>query len=79
MNTSSRFIVCCLSFAAGLSAGCVSSHREWTDSVKRQWRQAVKEMKADAAVMDSDNDGLDAFGADDAKTMRAARSEMKQR
>lgn len=77
MNTS-RFVVCCLSLVAGLSAGCVSSTREWTASLKQQWRQAVEEMKADAAVMDSENDGLDAFGAADAKTMRAARAEMKR-
>ena len=77
MNTS-RFGACCLSLVAGLSAGCVSSHREWTASLKRQWRQAFDEMKADAAVMASENDGLDAFGPDNAKTMRAARAEMKR-
>lgn len=77
MNTF-RFVACCLSIAAVMTAGCVSSTREWTASLKKQWRQTVEEMKADAAVMDSENDGLDAFSPDDAKTMRAARAEMKR-
>lgn len=75
MNTP-HFVACCLSIAAVLSAGCVSSTREWTASLKKQWQQAIEEMKADAAVMDSEHDGLDAFGPADAKIMRAARAEM---
>lgn len=74
--TPSRYVACCLSIAAVLSAGCVSSTREWAGSLKKQWEQAVEEMNADAAVMDSANDGLDSFGPVDAKIMRAARAEM---
>jgi hypothetical protein len=33
-------------------------------------------MKADAAILDSDDDGLDAFGSADAKHLRAARADM---
>lgn len=53
---------------AVFTAGC--------NSVRQQFRQALQEMKADAAVMDSSDDGLDAFGSDDARHLRAARAEM---
>lgn len=53
-----------------LAAGC--------NSVRQQFRQAVQEMKADASILDSENDGLDAFGDADAKQLRAARAEMER-
>lgn len=55
---------------AAFTAGC--------NSVRQQFRQAVQEMKADAAVLDSGDDGLDAFGSADAKHLRAARAEMER-
>ncbi|MFM7041078.1 MAG: hypothetical protein ACKO35_02640 [Planctomycetaceae bacterium] len=47
-------------------------------SVKEQFRQALVEMKADLAILDSGDDGLDAFGSADAKYLRAARAEMER-
>jgi hypothetical protein len=38
----------------------------------------VEEIKADMSIMDSDNDGLDAFSPSDAKILRAARAEMNR-
>jgi hypothetical protein len=35
-------------------------------------------MKADAAVLDSNDDGFDAFAPADAKHLRAARAEMER-
>lgn len=52
------------------AAGC--------NSVRQQFRQAVEEIKADISVLDSGDDGLDAFGSADAKQLRAARAEMKR-
>jgi len=57
--------VCVLAISA---AGC--------NSVRQEFRRAVQEMKADAAILDSDDDGLDAFGSADAKHLRAARADM---
>ena len=48
------------------------------NSMRQQFRQTVEEMKADAAVLDSNDDGLDAFGSADAKHLRAARAEMER-
>ena len=47
-------------------------------SVRQEVRRAFQEMKADAAILDSDDDGLDAFGSADAKHLRAARAEMER-
>lgn len=47
-------------------------------STREQFRQAFVEMKADLAVLDSGDDGLDAFGSADAKSLRAARAEMER-
>lgn len=47
-------------------------------SVKEQFRQAWVEMKADLAILDSGDDGLDAFGSADAKYLRAARAETER-
>jgi len=62
----SLFIAACV--LAAFAAGC--------NSVRQQFRQAVQEMKSDAAILDSDDDGLDAFGSSDAKLLRAARADM---
>lgn len=45
-------------------------------SVRQEFRRAFQEMKADAAILDSNDDGLDAFGSADAKHLRAARVDM---
>ena len=63
-----------LLFAACLLAACMAG----CNSVRQQFTQAVQEMKADAAILDSDDDGLDAFGCADAKHLRAARAEMER-
>lgn len=60
-----RVVACVL---AVLAAGC--------NSVRPEFRRAFQEMKADAAILDSDDDGLDAFGSADAKHLRAARADM---
>lgn len=60
-------VVCVLAISA---AGC--------GSVRQEFRRAFREMKADAAILDSDDDGLDAFGSADAKHLRAARAEMER-
>jgi hypothetical protein len=64
----SLLITACL--LAAFTVGC--------SSVRQQFRQAFQEMKADAAVLDSSDDGLDAFGSADAKHLRAARAEMER-
>jgi hypothetical protein len=46
--------------------------------MRQQFRQTVEEMEDDAAVLDSNDDGLDAFGSADAKHLRAARAEMER-
>ena len=69
MNTFRWWLV-----AAGVLATCTVG----CNSVRQQFRQAFQEMKADAAVLDSSDDGLDAFGSADAKLLRAARAEMER-
>ena len=58
---------CVLAISA---AGC--------NSVRQEFRRSFEEMKADAAILDSNDDGLDAFGSADAKHLRAARAEMER-
>ena len=65
-----RSLLVAICVLAVLAAGC--------NSVRQQFRQAVEEMKADAAILDSNDDGLDAFGSADAKHLRAARAEMER-
>lgn len=48
----------------------------WGEGMRRQYRQAAEEIQRDLSVLDSDHDGLDAFGPDVAKEMRAARADM---
>lgn len=64
----SLLVAACL--LATCAAGC--------SSVRQQFRQAFREMKADAAVLDSNDDGLDAFAPADARQLRAARAEMER-
>jgi len=59
-------------------AGCRAMSANWLDGMKRTYQQAVEGIRADAAVMDSGNDGLEAFGAEDARYMRAARADMSR-
>lgn len=65
-----RFLYIAVCALASVTIGC--------SFVGQQFRQAVQEMKADAAILDSDNDGLDAFGSADSKHLRAARAEMER-
>ena len=69
MNTDRSLLIaaCVLAINTG---GC--------NSVRQQFGQAFQEMKADAAILDSHDDGLDAFGPADAKHLRAARAEMER-
>lgn len=60
--------------AACLMATCATG----CSSVRQQFRQAFREMKADAAVLDSNDDGLDAFAPADARHLQAARAEMER-
>jgi hypothetical protein len=46
--------------------------------MKHQYEQAVQEMKADMAVLDSNNDGLDAFAPVEAGQFRAVRADMNR-
>ena len=64
------------SILATLTAGCGSLGGAWVENTKRQVRRAVEEIQADVSVLDSENDGLDAFGSADAKHLRAARAEL---
>lgn len=48
----------------------------WGEGMRRQYQQAAEEIKQDLSVLESDHDGLDAFGPDVAKEMRAARADM---
>ena len=59
------------------SAGC-QSLSGWGQGVRRQFERAAEEIQEDLSVMDDDYDGLDAFGPDAAKEMRAARADMMQ-
>lgn len=72
MHTNRSLLVAAC-FVAAFTVGCSSVG---ITNVRQQFRQAFQEMKADAAVMDSNDDGLDAFGSADAKHLRAARAEM---
>lgn len=67
---SARSLLVAACVLAVSAAGC--------SSVRQQFRQAVEEMKADAAILDSDDDGLDAFGSADAKHLRAARADLER-
>ena len=58
------------------AARSTSRSRKMGLVVRQQFAQALQEMKADAAILDSDDDGLDAFGPADAKHLRAARADM---
>lgn len=66
--TRSLLVAACL--LAACTAGC--------SSFRQQFRQAVQEMKADAAILDSADDGLDALAPGDAKHLRAARADMER-
>ena len=68
MNPAQSLFVAAVCVLAVWAAGC--------SSVRQQLRRAAQEMKADAAILDSDDDGLDAFGSADAKHLRAARADM---
>jgi outer membrane murein-binding lipoprotein Lpp len=68
MNLDRSLLVTAVCVLVALMAGC--------NSVRKQFRQAVQEMKADVAILDSTDDGLDAFGSADAKHLRAARAGM---
>lgn len=61
-----------------LTAGCNSLGGAWIEGVRQQYRRTVQEIQADTAILDSDNDGLDAFSPSDAKLLRAARAEMNR-
>jgi len=56
--------------------GCRSVGENWLNGMKHQYERAVQEMKADMAVLDSNNDVLDAFTPVEAKQLRAARADM---
>ena len=68
--TRDRSLLLAVCVLATFTVGC--------NSMRQQFRQTVEEMEADAAVLDSNDDGLDAFGSADAKHMRAARAEMER-
>lgn len=61
---------------AVVTSGCNSLSGAWLEKARQQYAQVVEGMKADMAVLDSDDDGLDAFAPDDAKYLRAARADM---
>jgi len=71
-------VIACLVAGAGLSSGCSSLGSDGLKGLKQQYRRAIEGMKADAAIMDSSNDGLDAFGSNDAAHLRNARAELER-
>ena len=48
----------------------------WADGLKRQYRRMAEEIRDDLSVLDSDDDGLAAFGPAAAREMRAMRAEL---
>jgi hypothetical protein len=67
-----RYAFAALFLLAALAAGCRGLGKDWLENARR----VAQDMKADMAVLDSDDDGLDAFAPSDAKHLRAARAEM---
>lgn len=67
------FVAAALPLAA--TTGC-QSLTGWGEGLQRQYQQAAEGIKQDLSVLESDHDGLDAFGPDVAKEMRAARADM---
>jgi hypothetical protein len=65
-----RLLLTIACLLAAFTGGC--------GTVRQHFRQAVQEMKADAAILDSNDDGLDAFAPADAKHLRAARADMSR-
>lgn len=70
----SPYVAACV--LAASAAGCNSVGIE---NVRQQFRQAVQEMRDDASILDSDGDGLDAFGATAAKHLLDRRAGMERR
>ncbi len=60
------------------ATGCQSALSGWAAGLQRQYQHAVEGMKEDLSVLDSDHDGLDAFGPEAAKEMRALRADMTE-
>ena len=58
--------------------GCSSLGGNWLETARQQYHQTIREMKADLAILDSEDDGFDAFGPTDAKHLRAARADMNR-
>ncbi len=73
-----RYAFAALIVLAAFTAGCSSLGGAWLENARQQYTQAIEGMKADMAVLDSDDDGLDAFSPGDAKHLRAARAELGQ-
>lgn len=65
-----------MAFAGFVAATGCQSLSGWGQGVRRQFERAADEIKEDLSVMDDDYDGLDAFGPEAAKEMRAARADM---
>lgn len=77
MSSRTRFVaIVCI--AAAASAGCAAAGRDWLETTRGQFKTAVQEIKADLSVLDSDDDGLDAFAPADANHLRSARAEMNR-
>ena len=73
-----RYAIAAPCVLAVFTAGCSSLGGAWLENARQQCVQAVEGMKADMAVLDSDDDGLDAFAPSDAKQLRAARADMNR-
>jgi hypothetical protein len=59
-------------------AGRSSLGGAWRENARQQYAHAVESMKADMAVLDSHDDGLDAFTPVEAKQLRAARADLNR-
>ncbi len=74
-----RFRFAAAAFAlAAFTVGCNSPGGSWLKSTRQRCERVVDGMKADMSVLDSDDDGLDAFAPADAKHLRAARADMNR-
>lgn len=73
MNRHVVLVAAALVLAA--TTGC-QSLTGWGESMRRQYRQAAEGIQRDLSVLDTDHDGLDAFGPEVAEEMRAVRADM---
>ena len=66
----------CAALAPGVDASSGGTDSRMLASLKRQYARAVEGIKDDLKALDSDDDGLDAFGPVAAREMRSMRADL---